>query len=669
MKNSEKSHMIDLDNEESRRLAVLRLAGVPFESCMPAIFEALGDCSWRVRKEAVELLVSCRPDTAQTGMLLEFLRDADNAGLRNAAAEALARLGKKSVPSLLSHLHDPDNDVRKLVIDILAAIGGQDAVSGLIGSLDDDDVNVASAAAEGLGISGSQTAISPLLKALERHPHDFFRFNVLTALGRIGIPSPLPPFIKELASVEILRRGVYECLGRIGCDMAAADIVLEGVMSTLPSIRNTAICSLASVMRQIDPLFLQPVADRLSQLAVEEGLAERLAESYNNAGPELARAIVTLMGIIGGPIAISVLFKALNNENLAALASRMLERIGKDSVDAAIMEFSKGDDQERANLCLFLAEHFGTEENAVRTIEKGLEDKSDMVRRSAVIAVGKMSGTELVRKVTKLVDDPSSLVRDAALQTLGIKCGSDSSIVAETALFMKCSKNPELRQGAALLLVSTGDYRNLTDLMKDISPMVREAAVRAAGRMRAESLSSALVIMLADESADVRVAAAESLGACGDSESIQHIRIALKDKDSWVQAAALRSLIELVGADAMPDLMSLWSGCDNAARLACIEAFDLLGDWDGFLAISDVMETLEVETLKSAIDILARHAEDLLRDHYGYLFGHSDWCVRIAAVKASCTLPLDERDEMLRSVLENEPHDLVRLEIQRLLDR
>src|SRR5437016_13969135 len=58
----------------------------------PLMFELLGDKDWRVRKTIVDGFVrDPRPEVIER--LLDALADAENAGRRNSATEALVRIG------------------------------------------------------------------------------------------------------------------------------------------------------------------------------------------------------------------------------------------------------------------------------------------------------------------------------------------------------------------------------------------------------------------------------------------------------------------------------------------------------------------------------------------------------------------------------------------------
>lgn len=664
----ERPVMLVAEDEEVRRRTVHAQLGVPLESCRDLLWSALGDESWRVRKEAVEVLVAARPGRGEIDDLIELLRHEDNAGLRNATSELLIRLGKRAVPVLVTHIHDQDHDLRKLVVDTLAAIGERSAVPALITALDDADVNVAAAAAEALGAIGDRTVVPALLQALERHQHDFFRFNVLAALGRVGVPGPLPAVVAQLAGHAMLQLAAYECLGRIGGDTAAADLLLDGIQSELPSVRGVAIRSLGAVFVHLAPLFRQPVIERLRGLA-DQGLLDTLTHAFTSGNQEVAEAVVVLLEALADPRSVPLLMQAMSDERLALRAMDALKSIGTAALAPAIARFSQADETERSAICTLLGRLGQLQPAVEETISRALTDEAPLVRRAAALAVALLPSAELLPAVTGLLEDDDLAVRDAALQTLRARGSSDRELVRGIAAQMVSSELPEQRQAAALLCAASGDCEQLARLIKDENPEVRESGVRAVGRLRLEDSCPSLVMALVDESEGVRVAAAESLGSCcNQANGLAPLRLALQDPSSWVQAAALRSLVELIGDGALPDVLELWQRGDEVAQLACLEAFDLLAEPDGFALISQALGQRDGEVLKGVIEILARHAPQLLLPWLHHILSHQDWDVRMSAVRACASLPPGEREDLLRMTLDREDHDLVRQALRQLLD-
>ncbi len=664
----ESASLLGAADEEVRRQAVHALLGRPLDTSRALLWGALGDVSWRVRKEAVEVLVAARPGRDDINGLVSLLRDEANAGLRNATAEALIRLGKRAVPVLVGYLGDPDHDLRKLVVDALAAIGDRSALPGLVTALADDDINVAAAAAEALGASGDRSAVVPLLESLERHHHLFFRFNALAAIGRIGQPIPLPPVVAALAGEELLQPAVYDCLGRIGGDGDAADLLLAGVASALPTGRSAAIRALAAVLQRLDRQSRQVVVDALGQLA-DQGLLEYLQHASDSQDPSLAEAAVILLGTIGDQRGVPALMQAMGDERLASVAAEALRAMGTSALAPALERFPLADEGERVAICTLLGRIGQGGEAVERTILGALADDAAEVRRAALLAVASLPGAVLLTAVTGLLGDSDPAVRDAALQTLRLRSSSDSELIRAVAAQMLASDLPEQRHGAALLCAATGDCDQLARLIKDEDPVVREAGVRAVGRLRLEGSCPSLVMALVDEVEDVRIAAAEALGGCYcPTTGTEPLRLALQDPSPWVQAAALRSLVELAGDEALPDVLDLWQRGDAVAQLACLEAFDLIGAPEGFALVSQALGQRDGEVLKSAIEILARHTPELLTPWLSHILSHQDWDVRMTAVRACACLPDAERKLLLRMTLDREDHDLVRHAIQQLLD-
>jgi HEAT repeat protein len=172
------------------------------------------------------------------------------------------------------------------------------------------------------------------------------------------------------------------------------------------------------------------------------------------------------------------------------------------------------------------------------------------------------------------------------------------------------------------------------------------------------------MMALVDEEPDVRIAAAEALGDCQDTAAIAPLRLLLNDTDAWVQAAALRSLVQLAGEDALPDLIRLWEQGDEVVQLACLEAFDQVSGAEGFKAVSRDMGRHDGEVLKGAIELLYRHDLSLLVPWFNHILCHQDWDVRITAVRASSALPAEDRKTLLQMALDREDNDLVRAEIR-----
>ena len=134
------------DDEEVRHAALAHVPAGGAAAALQLLVEAMGDESWRVRKEAVSRVTAWPEAGEAAAALIAALGEASNIARRNAAVEALGLIGRPAVPPLLEAL-EAGVVSRKLVIDALGMIGDGRAVNPLSAVLRDPDPNLRAAAA------------------------------------------------------------------------------------------------------------------------------------------------------------------------------------------------------------------------------------------------------------------------------------------------------------------------------------------------------------------------------------------------------------------------------------------------------------------------------------------------------------------------------------------
>lgn len=528
---------LESSDEEVRRLAVSALAGFPFQQVKDHALAALGDESWRVRKEAVDLILSVSPEEELARELVSLLTVQGNAGLRNSVVEVLQTVGESVLPHLLEHLAHEDAGVRKFIVDIMGGIGSTSVLPELTTALSDSDSNVAAAAAESLGAIGDASAVPHLLKSLERDDL-LIRYAILEALVKIGTPVPLDS-ITHLAGDTLLKKALFECLGVVG-DLASVPILLEGLVDRARNVREAALTALDTIrQRSAADDFMNIAGEKLKAFAGTDSV-EYLISMRESSDFRIQCASLMLLGLVGDIRALDLFVKGCRDENLQTVSLAAIRNLGPAAGAPLLERFRLAEEEERC-LIVYISGEIRLSE--CRDIAlAALHDSSPMVRALAAEAIGKSALTELIPLVVKLLNDESSEARRRATTALVRLAAVARESVAESAIPLSESDNPDCRLQAVKLFGALKEAGHLTFLSKDEDYLVRREAIAALGEMRNPESAGRLAMALADEEADVRLAAATALGWSGFSDESGSLVLALDDSSQRVQAAAIKSL-------------------------------------------------------------------------------------------------------------------------------
>ncbi len=649
-------------DEERRREAVESLAGIREDSALDLLVEALGDENWRVRKTAVDAIL-CRGDVARVvDVLVNALHADENAGMRNAAVEALIRVGEPAVPALLKKVADPSADVRKFVLDVLGGIGDSGAVGALVASLEDPDENVRSSAAENLGLVGGEGAARALRAMLDRDDL-LLQYTCLQALARIGRGIPLENLVPLLAR-PLLRKAVYECLGHLP-ELRAVDLLLEGMRDRSRAYRAAAAMALVRIAGA-GPDLARVVADRLRGLRGEVDVGE-LVEDLRT--PSLHRRIgfVQILGFLGGRSAVLVLLSAAEDESVRAYAMDALVGIGEEAAATLVERFGELEGEGRAIACAVLG-NLGAA-GAAAPLAGCLGDPMPEVRAAAAAALGKIDGIGSARALLPLLGDPVEEVQDAAVTALTGAAARDAGLLLEAIASPDAEASAGLRANLARVL---GEGRAaagadaLLLLAKDEDERVRRSALEALGRIDFARYAEVFTVALTDESPEVRRVTAELWGANCPPGSVENLGRILRDEDLWVRCAAIRALGESGDAAALPILRAHVDAADGIELITRIEAIARLA---GEAAIPDLRPRLgheDPEVAKAALEQIARldpAAGEAVAAEVIALLDHHDPEVRFAAIRFVAERPgmqalpalrrrrMAERDPAVRGAL------------------
>lgn len=652
-------------DEEARRLAVVALAGHSFDGTRALLFIAMGDESWRVRKEAVAVLAAAQPLDAETvEALIDLLRASDNAGLRNSAVESLERLGAHAVEHLCAQLNDPDHDLRKFVIDILGSIGSTSCLPLMVQALDDQDPNVRGAAAENLGKLGDPRALPHLLKVLEGGDV-WLKFTVLDALALIGAPVPLSalaPLLKE----SLLRRAGYDCLGVLG-DAASLPLLLQGVQEKTKNVREAAVGALMRVRGRLPAEERAPLVDLpLKKFHGTDAVATLLG-SLTSSDPGILEALIQVLGIVGDQRAATALLRVLRQERFRGVCLEAFRGIGPAALPELLAYFPKASCAEQARIAHLLGELEATQ--GIELLISGLTDQSPELRASCAVSLGRLAPTGVVRRIVDLLDDAEAEVRQAALEALQRLSCSDPSGVAGLCQELAQSALPGKRRNAALLFCGSGDSERLSLLAKDEDASVRKAAVASLARVRLPQTVGILAMALSDEDPEVRVAAAQALAQTGGAEVLEPLLLALNDCDTWVQTAALKGLSALGDPLALPGIRALLLKAQGPVLIAGLAALAAVGGEAELARVKAALSHDDEEVVEAAICILSGFDAAWISGQCDALISHRHWGVRRSFVRAMAQHLGAKALPYLGKALANESDPLVKGEITALIGR
>ena len=187
------------------------------------LIKSLRDPDAPARIKAAQMLGDNR-DPRAVEALGDALGDPD-AGVRQQATIALAKIGAPAIDSLIAATQDPDKDVRQFAAKALGQIGDPRGVAGLVIALHDVQMDVRSQAAFALSRIGAP-AVEALGNALQ-DPDANVRANAARILGQIGDPRALP----ALERVAQSDRGTARVTGSLINVAEAAQQAVEKIKS------------------------------------------------------------------------------------------------------------------------------------------------------------------------------------------------------------------------------------------------------------------------------------------------------------------------------------------------------------------------------------------------------------------------------------------------------
>ena len=223
-----------------------------------------------------------------------------------------------------------------------------------------------------------------------------------------------------------------------------------------------------------------------------------------------------------------------------------------------------------------------------------------------------------------------------------------------------------------------GEKKNLKIIglaIKDDSPLVRKAAVHVLGERgegRRQYVQD-IILALADEDREVRLAAARVLGGIRSKEAAEPLLLLLSDEDIWVKAAAVESLGKIGTEDAVKAVKGLLDDDNGMVVCAALEAMAMIAI-QGHQTIEEtkpwVVKCLshdDTEVVKVAAHVLGRLDKKGSAAEILSLLEHTDWDVRAHVVDILSGIGDNSIRSCLEMHLKVETDDLVKQKIAEAL--
>jgi len=559
------------------------------------MLEALSDDDWRVRREAVQEASRRAAPEAIAALLNSVVENHHNPALLNSALQVLAAASEVDTLSpLVELLHGPNPDLRMQAALALGEQRDVRAVEALVKALKDDDTNVRYHAIEALGKLKAMEAVDALVEIAESK--DFFlAFVALDALAKIGDPRIVSPIV-PLLDDDLLRDPAINLLGQLGDESAVAP--LTALLNTPIAPTDTIADALANLSDRYEQQFGEAsyIADLTSREISPTGV-QNLLDALEEPGKENLRSIALVLGWLKSPSVDRALTRLMGRVDLRNEIIEALVRHGSTTVELLISQLTAED----------------------------LE-----VRRSAVVALGRIGDSSAVPAVVNTLNDESLAVDAAnALAQIG-----DPSAV-DGLLNLIGSDDASIRQAAVSALNSVippSMSGRIIPLLHDSDPNVRESAVKIAGYFGYAEAASALVELSRDPNERVKCAAIEHLPYVEDERAFDVLMHAIKDETPSVRAAAARALGVMDTPEVVQPLIEGLSDDDVWVRYFSARALGRRRSPDAVEALGRVIENEKFNHVRiAALDSLGQIGGDRIAGIVSGLVKHDDPDVAHAA--------------------------------------
>jgi len=660
------------EEPEARRVAVQQIIKLQGREAAELLVRALGDDDWRVRKEATKIAHAIEARDEVVAALVGALEERTNIGLRNAAVEALAAVGRDALPATIEALGKLDSDGRKLAVEVIGAVPDLRGTRALLRALDDEDSNVRVAAAEALGSVApagedsralAEEALANVLGSSEM----LLKLAALDSLTRLEARLPWSFYAPHARDPLLRRHAIVAAAGSNEADAIAE--VASATSDPSATIAREAIVALGECIAAHPDAVTLDLARNL--LRDQSAAHARVRELARGAADGRARgAAMLVLGLLAHDADVQLLVEALEDDDVAPRAEQALGLFGA-SVIGPLVEASRDAHPARRAAILALVASLGSSRASPgpETFREALGDPSPDVAAAAARGLGASGdASDLARLIGFVANADGRIAATSAAAVTAI-----ASRHPDEARKMRDAIDPrggDAGVGCALVLAmaetrvaTSADVVFAQSALSNSDARVRRAAVDALATTRAKAAAESVEFALADEERDVQLAAVRALGRLGrEAPLVDLVRVA---RDASLVGAALRALGVANAALALASARPLVLHADAAIASAAVEAIGSLppsADRDDALFAG--LDHGDAEVVKMALSELALVRDARVLARFGLCLDHASWEVRRVAAELLGQDASPAAEALLRARYERERDPLVREAIQ-----
>lgn len=320
----------------------------------------------------------------------------------------------------------------------------------------------------------------------------------------------------------------------------------------------------------------RPVIDeivRLGKIAIKP-LSEALS---SGASFQVRMASATALGELGDEKCVKPLVAALGDSSLNVQRSAVnaLAMLGDYAVAPVRVSLDSSEDSVRR----WSAEVLGRLRNkdVAETLIERLPGEVLEVQKAIIVALGEIGDKRATPVLLPFLEgDNIDLVRITS-EALG-RIGDKRAV--EQLITILDSPSVDVRKVVATALVSIGAdaVPELTKALSHPNHNVRLAAAESLGAIKDKGASEALILALKDDNNRVRRYAALALGEIGDNKAAEGLQVLLHDKVQDVRYSAVKAVAGIGGKSSIQPLAAALQDEDWVVRMAAAQGLGTLKD-------------------------------------------------------------------------------------------